>query len=382
MVFGLYPNMASFWNQIRADFPITKQYVYLDHAAAGPVIPKVKEAIDQYYLESRSAGDVAWPKWLKRRDEARVKAAKFIHADPDEIAFTQSTSHGMNLAAELLAAEGDILTNTSEFPSSTIPWVWRKSRLIWQEPDRGILSLTKMKSLLSPSVKTLLTSYVQYATGFRQDLNEVGKIKSGRMLVVNATQGFGSFPVDVEKWKADFLVTNSYKWLLAGHGGGIFYIRKKWLNRFRPSSAGWRSVERPDALDNRKASLKKKASRYELGSPSLPAIFAVGAAIDYLSQIGIDKIAARILELNQYLRQGLEKMGFEISSPSEEKYRSGIIIFKVREPVLLWKRFAAKKICVSPRGKGIRVAPHFYNNEEDIDKLLTKLKEFRRRGTI
>jgi selenocysteine lyase/cysteine desulfurase len=362
--------MSSFWKAIREDFPITKHAVYLDHASGGPIPRPVFEKIKTYYETHLTRADFAWGEWIRQREAVRKKAADFIHANPSEITFIQSTSQGMNLIAEMLWREGAVLTNTSEFPSSTLPWIWRRAKMIFQKAEMGEISPLKLKILLSPSVKTIVTSFVQYATGFRQDLETLGKIKGNRFLVVNATQGFGAFPIDVEKSRIDFLCTNSYKWLMAGYGGGVLYIRKKWLPRFQPSSVGWRSMKEPERMDNRRVDIKNDASRYEMGCPSFPTIFGVGAAIDYLSSIGMEKIQTRILELTDFAIRGLEKKGYEVISPRRKENRSGIVVFKVKNPDRVWKSLLAKRIYVSPRGEGIRVAPHFYNTFEEIETFL------------
>ena len=328
----------SFWQKIRTDFPITKKHVYLDHAAGGPVPVPVRNKVARYYQEHSEQSDFAWPRWMRQKEEARERVARFINAEPSEIAFVQNTSHAMNRIAELLAGEGTVLTNTSEFPSSTLPWLWRKTGMIWQEPENFFLPVEKLKQLLKPSVKTILTSFVQYSSGFRQDLEAIGKIKGGRYFVVNATQGFGALKVDVKRWNVDFLCTNSYKWLLAGYGGGILYIRKKWLSKFKPSSIGWRSMRAPEAMNNRLLDPKPEASRCEMGSPPFPVIFAMGAAVEYLSGIGIERIEKRILELTDFLVEGLRKKGFDVISPREPGRRSGIVVFRSKDPQALWRK--------------------------------------------
>ncbi len=366
--------MSSFWHKLRSDFPVTKNCIYLDHAAGGPVPRPVQERVARYYREHSEHADFAWPGWMKQKEEAREKVAKFIHAEPSEIAFVQNTSHAMNLIAELLAGEGEVLTNSSEFPSSTLPWLWRKANIAWQETENFSVPLEGLKRLLKPPVKTILTSFVQYSSGFRQDLEAIGKIKKGRYFVVNATQGFGALPVDVKRWNADFLCTNSYKWLLAGYGGGVLYIHKKWLSKFKPSSVGWRSMREPEAMNNRLLDPKPEAARSELGSPAFPVIFAMGAAVEYLSGIGMERIEKRILELTDFLIEGLVQKGFEVISPREPGRRSGIVVFKTKDPQKVWRKLLAKKIYVSPRGVGIRVAPHFYNSFEEIEVLLKEIK--------
>lgn len=373
--------MASFWAQVRSDFPLTKTCIYLDHASGGPIPRPVYEKLPQYYTEHHLEADFAWPRWMRRREEVREKAARFIHADPSEIAFVSNTSHAMNLIADLLAGEGKVLANSCEFPSSTLPWLWRGAKMAWQQPEKdGTLPVEKIKKLLKPDIRTVLTSFVQYGTGFRQDLEELGRTKGKRYFVVNATQGFGAFPVDVKKWNADFLCTNSYKWFLAGYGGGLLYVNKKWLqtSKLRPKTVGWRSMKNPEAMDNRKLDVKPDASRYELGSPDFPAIFAMGAALDYFNSIGMEKIGKRILELTDFAAEKLEAAGFEVVSPRQNpENKSGIVIFNAPRPDRLWKKLLADKIYVSVRGGRMRIAPHFYNSFEDIETFVKKAAAYR-----
>lgn len=362
----------SFWSEIRKDFPITQRCIYLDHASGGPIPRPVYEKLPQYHAECYQEGDFAWPRWMERKEEIRRKAAAFINADPAEIAFTSSTSQGMNLIADMIAKSGTVLTNTLEFPSSTLPFLYRKTKLVWQKPEQGRISLEALSEKISPRIKTILTSWVQYGTGFRQDLETLGKMKGNRFLVVNATQGFGALKPDVQKWNCDFLCTNSYKWMMAGYGGGIVYMRKKWIEKFKPAFVSWRSMENPDLMDNRKIQIRKDAARTEIACPTFPMIFAVGAALDYFSQIGLDKIEKRILDLSGFAIQSLKKAGFEVGTPEEPKARAGIVFFKSKNPEKLRLKLLSEKIYLSVRGGMLRIAPHFYNTYEEIETVIFK----------
>ncbi|MCB9799428.1 MAG: aminotransferase class V-fold PLP-dependent enzyme [Candidatus Omnitrophica bacterium] len=365
--------MSTFWKKIRKDFPITKRCIYLDHASAGPMCRPAVEAYRKYSRVHQFEADLSWPQWLAKREAVRKKTAAFIGADPAEITFTTSTSHGMNLIAELLAGQGTVLTNESEFPSSTVPWIWRRAKLVFQKSHAGRIDLKELRKQLKPPVKTVVSSFVQYSSGFKQDLNALGALKGSRYFVVNATQGFGAFELDVEKSKIDFLCTNSYKWMMAGYGGGILYIRKKWLERFEPDGAGWRSMKNPDLMNNRLTDLRVDAARYEWGCPPFASIFAFGAAVEYFSQIGIQNISRRILELTDFLIRRLEEEGVEVISPKDSHERSGIVIFKTGQVQKVWRRLFDQGVYVLPRGEGIRVAPHFYNTLEEIDLFVEKL---------
>src|SRR3989338_9220372 len=363
------------WKKIRRDFPITKRFTYLDHASAAPMPRPVYERTLQYYKELAGFADFSWNRWIARREDVRRKVAQFIHAEPDEIAFTSSTSNGMNLIAELIADQGNVLTNTLEFPATTVPWIHRNTTLKFLEPAQGIISVDQMKRCLKPDVKTILTSFVQFQNGFRQNLEAIGKIKGSRFFVVNATQGFGYLPIDVKRSKIDFLATNSYKWLMAGYGGGILYLNRKWIRAMKPVSAGWRSVLNPEEFNNREVRLKKNASRYEFGCPPFPHIFAIGAGIAYLSEIGLSNIEKRILHLTDFLIDQLKTHNFRILSPLHQEARSGIIVFYVKNAEKLTKKLLARKIYVSRRGGGIHVAPHIHNTEAEIAHFMKVLRE-------
>jgi cysteine desulfurase/selenocysteine lyase len=364
-----------FWEKIREDFPSTKHSIYLDHAAGGPIAIPVKEEIQRQLIENSVEADFAWPKWMSRREQTRESVANFVDCDPEEVTFVHSTSEGMNHIADLISDKGDVLTSDSEFPSSTLPWIHRKNNITFQKTKNSKVCHAELQNLLSPKIKTILSSYVQYGTGYRQDMQSLGSFKEERFLVVNATQAFGCLPVSFKKWNADFLCANSYKWLMAGYGGGILVIKKKWLAEFKPAFVGWRSMKNADAMDNQKIELLESASRYELGCPSFLTIFAVGAAVNYLGKIGILRIEERILKLTDYLIRKLEESHFEILSCLEKKHRSGIVVFKIENAQIIWKQLLAKKIFVSPRGGGLRVAPHFYNSFQEIDVFIDTLND-------
>lgn len=365
----------SIWQDIRKDFPITQKYTYLDHAAGGPIPAPVLEKITRFQKENAEGADFYWLDWMRQRDEARQTVADFIGAEPEEIAFVSSTSHAMNLIAELLSSEGKVLLNELEFPSSTVPWLWRNAPTVFQPGDNFQVKPEVLRGFLTPEIKTIVTSFVQYATGYRQDVEGIGKMKGERYLAVNATQGCGVFPIDVKKWNADFICTNSYKWMMAGYGGGMLYIRKPLLEKLRPQGAGWRSMVGCDLMQNKNLEMKKAGERYEWGCPSFAAIFGFAASAKYLSDLGLKEIQGRVTQLTDYAIGRLQSQKRRILSPLEPSARSGIVVFEADQPVKRWKDFLDKKIFVTPRGGGIRIAPHFYNTEEDIDRFMRVLAE-------
>jgi cysteine desulfurase / selenocysteine lyase len=369
-------NSMTNWNEIRDEFPVCKKMVYLNPAGGSPVSKSAAGEAVRFYNEMLENGDTCWDEWLIRTEGVREKLANFINAGKDEIAFTTNTSHGMNHVVQILKGHGSVLTMRDEFPSSTFPWLNQGVEVLFVEPEKGVYSLDRIEKALTPEVKILVSSYVQYRTGFRQDLEKLGAFCRERNLifVVNATQALGIFPVDVRKCNIDFLVFTGLKWLTTGYGIGGLFVNRKWLDRSLPY-AGWRSAVNPGLMDNQLLDLKHEASVLEAGSPHFPTVFALGGALDLFNRIGKEEIQSRVISLTKILRRELEGLSLKIVSPSGENQLSGITVIKMDTPGILVKALREKGIFVSARGEGIRVSVSFFNNEEDIHSLISALRE-------
>ncbi len=365
------------WNEIRNEFPVLRNYVYLNPAGGSPVSKSAAEEGKRFYDEMLEFGDTYWETWLERTEKIRSTLAAFIGARREEIGFTTNTSHGMNLVAQMLKDKGMVLTMRDEFPSTTFPWLNQKTKIKFVEPINHAYPDDAIKKALTPDVKILVSSYVQYNTGFRQDLEMLGRFcrENNLIFVVNATQALGIFPVDVQKCHIDFLVFTGLKWATAGYGIGGLYVNKKWLNKENFPFAGWRSVEVPEKMDNVALDLKNEASVVESGCPHFPNIFALGGALKMFNRIGPENVTNRVLELNKLLEMKLKEIGIPIICQVEDKHRSGILIAKIENPREVVGNLMKKNIIISARGEGVRISTSFFNNEEDIEKLIDELSK-------
>jgi len=366
------------WNEIRALFPAAEHYTYLNTAAAPPLSLLAAREGKRYYDEMAEHGDVAWDRWLCQAEQVREKLANFIHADARSIAFTYSTSHGMNLIAGILDHCGDVLCPADEFPSCTLPWLQQRYRVHFvRSRDCGIIDLDDVQRSITEETCVLVASYVQFATGFRQDLVSLGCLCRERKLVfvVDATQGMGVFPINVVASGIDFLVFSGYKWAQAGYGVGGLYVAPRFLGSNSFPVAGWWSARDPEAVINDRLDLKETAAALETGSPHFAGIFALGAALALFEKIGSGHIEERIHELTDYLHQRLDQQGLDIASPRDREQRSGITIVEIRNAPDVVKYLAEKNIIVSARGKGLRVSLHIFNNFDDIDRFVGALRE-------
>ncbi len=216
---------------------------------------------------------------------------------------------------------------------------------------------------------------MQFSNGFRLDLEELGKSKRDHALVVNASQSVGAFETDVKRMKIDALCATGHKWMLSGYGSGFVYLSRELLERSRPHAIGWLSVQEPYAMRNDELHLRHDAAaRAELGCPHFAGIFALGASIDLMANIGVKNIEQRALSLNRFLTSRLLDSGWTVLSPiSEEHTRSAETLVKVDEPARVVGELRERKIIVTEKPQGIRVATDFFNNEDDIERLVEAL---------
>ncbi len=367
--------MSRDWDDLRKDFPGTKERVYLN-AAATSITPRwVREAVTRYHEELEESGDEHWDLWLAQMEVVRERVARFIGAQADEIAFVTNTSDGMNILADLVGGDGPVLSDELEFPTVTLPFIHRGAQLQFIPAIEGELRLEMFDEIHAPRAASIAISHVQFSNGFRIDLEALGALKGRRPLIVCGSQSVGAFEIDVKGMQIDGLACAGHKWMMAGYGSGFVYIGKELLSR-PPRGMGWRSVKDPFAFNNRAGVPVSAARRYEFGCPSFPGIFALGASVSYLDGIGRDRIQARILQLNTTLTSALRHEDFEVLSPSGSG-RSGETLVAADDPDATTEFLRNKGIMVTQKPEGIRVSTHFYNNDQDIETLVTALKERR-----
>ena len=366
----------SVWAEARKDFPALERYVYLNAAAASPTPRPVREAVTRFYRELEEDGDLRWDEWLARREEVRAAVARFIGAEPDEIAFVANTSEGVNLIVDLLDQDGDVLSDDLEFPTVTLPWIHRGVRVHFvPATTEGVVPPGAFAEAAAPKAATIAVSHVQFSNGCRQDLDAFGALKGERRLVVCGSQALGAFPVDVTRSRIDALATSGHKWLCAGYGAGFVYLSRALLRR-APRGMGWLSVEDPYVFDNRRYALLPAARRSEMGCPPFAAIFALGAAVEYLSALGRDAIAARVLELNGMLTDALARAGLRSLSPAGA-HRSGQTLVALSDPLRAAAFLRSRGVLVTEKPQGVRIATHFYNDERDVERAVAALAEYR-----
>jgi selenocysteine lyase/cysteine desulfurase len=373
-------NYQSF-ERYRRDFPVTEKYIYLDHAGVAPASLRVKAAVEKFLEESTRNGAFLYPQWVQRVIDIRRSCARLINAEIYEIAFIKSTSHGLSLVAEGLDWEqGDnLLIYEKEFPSNIFPWANLERRGVERRviPSReGRILMSDIERLMDSRTRLLAISSVQFANGFRVDLQRLGNLcrDRGSLLCVDAIQSLGAFPMDVRESHIDFLAADAHKWLLGPEGIGIFYCRKELAERLHPPLIGWKSVQNELDFDKPAFRLKSDALRFEEGSMNLMGILGLGAAVDLLLEIGIENIGKRVLGLGDLVIHEADKRGYPVLTPKARNERGGIITICGKfDPAIMRDALRECGIMVNVRGGGLRVSPHFYNTEEEILEFFKEL---------
>jgi len=367
------------WDEIRKRFPVTERLAYLNSAAAGPVSRASFEAAAGYYEKMMRDGDVHWNRWLADREAIRLKIARFINAEPDEIGLTTNTSSGMNVIVDALEDRGEVISSELEFPVTTLPWMNRRIPVHLLPAIEEQVRINDVLSAMTHDTGIIALSHVQFSNGFRIDAEALGNIKGHHTLVINASQSAGVFEIDVKRMKVDALCATGHKWLLAGYGSGFVYLSRELQQRSLPRSLGWLSVEEPFAMRNDEFRPRHDAAaRVELGCPHFAGIFSLGAAVDLIDEVGIANIQARAQELNRLLTSRLRENGWNVLSPLQnETARSGETLVQVEKPGEVVRGLFRRGVVVTEKPEGLRVATHFFNDEQDIERLIAGLNETR-----
>lgn len=384
--------------ELRTQIPLLQNLTWLNAAASSPTPAPVYAAMDGFLKETLETGDIHYPRWAHFKDEVRARLARFIGATPAEVGFTPSTSFGFHVIAQQLKARGisEVLTLETEFPSTTLPMLYdgltlRAMRL---RAD-GTYPLGDLEAALTPKTGAIAVSAVQYASGFRIDLEAVSALCRARGLtfIINAAQGLGHVPLDVKRLGAHFLAATSHKWFMAGYGTGVLFIDRAWLQSVPLPFGGWLSVEpseqfRPwsnaqvveDATGFTATGTKfrKETSALEAGGGSWVGLYAMNAALALHEALTPAVTLERIVGLQLKLRAGLRRLGFAPTTPDEPATLSGICVIPVQGPPLEVVRALLReaKVATTSRGAGVRISTHAYNDEDDLERLfaaLTKL---------
>jgi len=366
----------------RALFPVAAQWAYCDHASVGPLPKPTRDELARIYDAQMALGKLGTVPVEATLDAVRADVARAIGASPDEIAFMRATSDGALLIASGLDwTPGDqVVIAADEFGANAYPWLNLRERgvdvVLARAPSERVTPAL-LDARATPRTRVVAVSQVGFSDGYRNDIASIGRWcrQRGVLFAVDAMQGFGGLPLDVRACSADVAYFGVTKWLLGPHGVSVVYVRDELIERLRPTLAAWRSVLDPMDFLNYDQPLHPSARRFEGGTGNMPGIAGFGVSLKLLTAAGFERIERHVLALTDRLISGARAASIEIKSDLAPSARSGIVLLGLGAANVdeLIERTLAARVCVTVRANGVRVSPHGYNTDEDIDRVLKVL---------
>jgi selenocysteine lyase/cysteine desulfurase len=370
-------------SEYRDEFPIVKNSSFFNNAAISAPPMRVVNAVSALMLQFGSEGFIHYPEWMKMVERTRALFARLINAAPAEICFTGNTSEALSMVAGGISWKpGDkVIVPVPDFPSNVYPWVNLERsgvEVCFLQKSEGRFGVSDIEGILRPGTRLIAVSSTDFTTGFRCDLEELGAFcrRKGILLCVDAIQSLGAIPFDVKSCGVDFLACGGHKWLLSTMGIGALFVSGDANDLLRPTKVGWHSVENEENFYNLELKLKTDARRFEPGTLNLAGITALGTSLEMLLEIGIERIFARISDLNGIISSELEKRDLKVISSMEPGNRSGILSFVPDDAGRLFRHFLKRRVLAAQRGNAVRLSPHFYNNESDVERLFEALDSY------
>jgi cysteine desulfurase / selenocysteine lyase len=360
------------------EFPLRDGLIYLNHAAVAPWPRRTADAVIRFAEENMHSGAADYGRWQAVEHQTREQCARLVGApSPDDIGFTKNTSEALSMVAYGFPWQpGDnVVISAEEFPSNRIVWESLATKQVSvrkvplqnaRDPEQALVDAADRRTRL------LSVSSVQYASGLRMNLLRLGDIcrRRGIAFCVDAIQGVGAIPHDVEAMRIDFLMADAHKWLLGPEGIALFYCRPEWRERLALNEYGWHMLEAPGDYDSDTWTVTPTARRFECGSPNMLGLHAFSASLSLLLETGADAIEKRILERSELLFRQIQRypslVPITVSIPG--RY-AGIVTLKhgTKPAEVLHKALRSHNVICAPRGGGIRFSPHFYTPLEQLE---------------
>jgi selenocysteine lyase/cysteine desulfurase len=364
---------------IRDRFPIFEHTTYVNSCSQGALSIDVREAYEAY-LAGWDEHGAEWEHWVERAEAARAAFADLVGADADEVGVLTSVSQAVNAVVSALDLSGErrrIIVSEFEFP--TVGQIAHAQELrgadvvhVHPAPD-GSIPLERFAEAIDERTALVCCTAVSFRSGYRLDVAEVARIahERGALVLCDAYQAAGSVPLHARALGVDFLTAGTVKYLLASAGLAFLYVRRGLLERLRPTQTGWFADE--DIFEMQIARYRPHASarRFDAGTPPVPNIYAGLAGLALVERTGTDEIAQHVRGLNERLLAGLEELGATVATP-RSSYGALVCVASTDVDALV-AALAAERIVTSSRDDNLRISPHLYNVDEDVDRVLAGL---------
>lgn len=367
------------------EFPVERHLTYLNHAAVAPWPVRTAEAVQRFAAQCADSGARHYSEWVQTEQQLRAQCARLLHApDAGDIALVKNTSEALSIVAHGFpwSAGDNVVICDQEFPSNRIVWesLQEYGVEVRQVPLHGSQPELNLIAAADRRTRLLSISSVQYGSGLRMDLPLLGRLCKERDIAfcVDAIQGLGAVPHDVEAMHIDFLMADGHKWLLAPEGIAVFYCHPAWRERLKLRQYGWHMVEDHMNFDRRDWKPAASARRFECGSPNMLGIHALSASLSLILEVGIDEIERRVLARSEYLFEHLlRQQALALITDTRPSRYAGIVTFRHRTRAAgpLANELISQGVVCAVRGGGVRFSPHAYTRFENLDRALGLLQK-------
>lgn len=366
--------------EFRSRFPIFARRVYVNSCSQGALSMDV-DAVLREWIDSWHAGGSPWELWIETVEQLRDAFAESIGADRDEVAVLSSASAGINAIASALAFDGPrshVVMGEFEFPTMAQVWLAQARRgatIQWARASGDRLPVDAYDVVIDERTLIVPATHVCFRNGHKTDIAGLTTLchARGAYVFLDDYQRTGSGPIDVHALGVDFMVTGCLKYLLASSGVAFLYVRKELIDRFEPTITGWFGRVNPFAFRIDEVDWPATARRFESGTPSVPSAYAALGALELLDRVGYDVIGAQVERLVERYRSALVARGWLVRTPPEPALRGPLVVVQSHDAPALVSRLEGRGVIASCRGNGLRVSFHAYNNEADVDAVVTAL---------
>ena len=374
------------WLKWREEFPILRRKTYLNSCSLGALSHRAENRVRQFHEDWHNFGASAWYEiWLGRIAELRGRVAAMLGAQARELAITHSTSTALSSIASAIdyGKRNKVVVAELDFPTLAYQWLIKRGIEVVHVPsdDGATVRAERFAQYVDERTALVATSHVFYATGAIQDLAAIGDIahRNGALFLVDAYQGIGQLPTTLAGSNIDIYVAGPLKWLLGGPGLAYLYVRDDLIRQLTPQIAGWFGAQQQFDFDNKHFEFRDDARRFELGTPALHMVHSALGGQEIIDEVTVPRVRERNQYLTELLIERARAAGFRIRGATTREERSAIVMIALDDPKRAVDHLAERGIIVDHRPGHVRVSPHFYNLEEELDLVLEELMRWRDR---
>jgi selenocysteine lyase/cysteine desulfurase len=367
--------------ELRSHFPILREKTYLYNCSQG-ALSDASEAGFKAYADSWRTSLTPWEEWVGCYEALRVEFARFINAEPDEVAITTSVSAAINPIANAIQFNGRDKVVMSEFEFPTMGQIWlaqepRGAKIQFLDGIDNEVPVDAYARAVDKKTRIVPLTQVSFVNGSRSDVEAVTKIAhdNGALLFLDGYQDCGTRPIDVKKDNVDFYVAGTLKYLLGPPGVAFLYVRRELIEQLNPPMTSWFAQQNAFAFETKRLEPAHNARRFEGGSPPMPSVYIARPGLDLLRRIGLDNVAAQVQKLARAFLAGLRDIGVATKTPASSV--GPLVVVRAKDSQTVVGKLTARNVAVSARKDGVRFGFHVYNTLDDVNVALNVLEDNR-----